>query len=276
MLELGKYNLLQVADNTPHGLFLENKEGDRVLLPGPQIPPDVAVGDYLEVYIYQDNSERLIATTAEPKITLYEFAYLPVRSVSDHGAFLDYGVGKDLFVPFREQRQKMEVGRSYLVFMYIDGQTERLAGSAKLEQFLDVEEHDLQVGDEVLVTVWKQTDIGFKVIVNHRQQALLYANELFESLKIGDTKTGYIHRLRADGKIDVRLEKYGYSKVEPNAQKILDLLEKRDGYLLLTDKSSPEEIKKALGMSKKTFKKALGSLYKQRRVSLEDRGIRLL
>ncbi|WMX12582.1 S1-like domain-containing RNA-binding protein [Aureispira sp. CCB-E] len=279
MIELGKYNLLEVARSTPHGLYLEDKEGNDVLLPGKFIPEGTAVGDYLEVYIYRDNEERLVATTEEPKITLYEFASLKVSDVSEHGAFVDYGVGKDLFIPFREQKVAMEVDKYYLVYMYLDGQTDRLAGSTKIEQFLDlvdVEEDVVEVGDEVLVTVWGRSELGTNVIVNNRYKGLIYANELFENLKVGMTRAAYIHRVREDGKLDIRLEKDGYAKVEDNAQKILNLLKKRDGYLLLTDKSSPELIKKQLGMSKKTFKKSIGALYKQKRISLEDRGIRLL
>lgn len=279
MIELGKYNLLEVMRSTPHGLFLEDKEGNDVLLPGKFIPEGTAVGDYLEVYIYRDNEERLVATTEEPKFTLYEFASLKVSDVNEHGAFVDYGVGKDLFVPFREQKVDMLVGNYYLIYMYLDGQTDRLAGSAKVEQFLDLvdpEEDEVKEGDEVLITVWGKSELGMNVIVNNRYKGLIYANELFETLKVGMTKTAYIHRVREDGKLDIRLEKDGYAKVEDNAQKILDLLKKRDGYLLLTDKSNPELIKKELGMSKKTFKKSIGALYKQKRILLEDRGIRLV
>ncbi|BDS11794.1 CvfB family protein [Aureispira anguillae] len=275
-MELGKYNLLEVARSTPHGLFLENKEGDSILLPGKFIPEGTAVGDYLEVYIYRDNEERLVATTEEPKLTLYEFACLKVSDVNQHGAFVDYGVGKDLFVPFREQKSPMEIGKSYLVYMYLDGQTDRLAGSTKIDQFLDNEEATFQKGDEVLVTIWTKTDLGVNVIINNQYKGLIYTNELFEEVRVGMVKTAYIHHVREDGKIDVRLQKDGYAKVEDNAQRILDLLKKRDGYLLLTDKSSPELIKKQLGMSKKTFKKSIGTLYKQKRIQLEDKGIRLL
>lgn len=278
MIELGKYNLLEVMRSTPHGLFLEDKDENDVLLPGKFIPEGTAVGDYLEVYIYRDNEERLVATTEEPTFTLYEFAGLKVSDVNDHGAFVDYGVGKDLFVPFREQKVKMEVGNYYLVYMYLDGQTDRLAGSTKVEQFLDLvdlEEDELAVGDEVTILAWSKSELGTNVIVNHRYRGLIYANELFEELTIGMPKTAYINRIREDGKLDIRLEKDGYAKVEGNAQKILDLLKERRGYLLLTDKSSPDLIKKELGMSKKTFKKSIGALYKQKIILLEDKGIRL-
>lgn len=278
MIELGKYNLLEVMRSTPHGLFLEDKEENDVLLPGKFIPEGTAVGDYLEVYIYRDNEERLVATTEEPKFTLYEFAGLKVSDVNAHGAFVDYGVGKDLFVPFREQKVAMEEGNYYLVYMYLDGETDRLAGSTKIEQFLDLvdlEEEELAVGDEVTIIVWGKSELGTNVIVNNRYKGLIYANELFENLTVGMPRTAYINRVREDGKLDIRLEKDGYAKVEDNAQKVLDLLKERKGYLLLTDKSSPDLIKKELGMSKKTFKKSIGSLYKQKIILLEDKGIRL-
>ncbi|MCH2021282.1 MAG: S1-like domain-containing RNA-binding protein [Saprospiraceae bacterium] len=276
MIELGKYNLLEVARDTDSGLFLEDKEGNSVLLPGKFIPEGTEVGDFLEVYIYRDNEGRLTATTQEPKITLYEFAYLEVALVGKHGAFLFYGIDKDLFVPFREQKQKMEEGRSYLVYMYLDGQTDRLTGSAKIEQFLDNADLEVLEGDEVLITVWKNTDIGTNVIVNNKYIGLIYKNELFEKLYIGDVRTAYVHKIREDGKIDVRLQKDGYTKVESSAKKILDILIRKDGFLLLTDKSSPDRIKKELGMSKKTFKKSIGSLYKKKLIEFEEKGIRLL
>lgn len=276
MIELGKYNLLEVARSTPHGLFLVDKEENTVLLPGKFIPEGTEEGDYLEVYIYKDNEERLIATTEEPKITLYEVAYLTVSDVNQYGAFVDYGVGKDLFIPFREQKTKMELGKSYLVYMYLDGQTDRLAGSSKIEQFLDNEELTIKEGDEVLITIGEKTQLGVNVVINHQHKGLIYANELFEEAKIGMVKTAYVHRIREDGKVDVRLQRDGYAKIEENAQRILDLLKERNGFLLLTDKSSPEKIKKQLGMSKKTFKKSIGSLYKQKLIALEDQGIRML
>lgn len=276
MLELGKYNLLEVVSDSSPGMFLADKEGEKVLLPGKFIPEGLEVGDMLEVYLYQDNEERLIATTEEPKITLYEFAYLPVSEVGEYGAFLDYGVGKDLFVPFREQKVDMEIGKSYLVYMYIDGQTGRLTGSSKVQQFIDNEELTVEEGDEVLITVWNKTDIGSNVIINSRHKGLIYENELFQKIRTGDVLTAFVHKIREENKIDIRLQKDGYSKVEGNAQKILDLLKQREGYLLLTDKSSPDRIKSELGMSKKTFKKSIGALYKQKLIKLEEKGIRLL
>ncbi|MGH1335184.1 MAG: CvfB family protein [Aureispira sp.] len=277
MIAIGQYNLLEVARSTPHGLFLEDKEGESVLLHGKFIPEGTAVGDMIEVYVYKDNEDRPIATTQEPAFTLYEYALLKVTDINTHGAFVDYGVDKDLLVPFREQQEPMELGESYLVYLYLDGQTDRLTGSTKIEQFLEEEEPEgLEQGDEVLVTIWKPSELGINVIVNNQYRGLIYHNEVFQTLEIGDRVSAYIAQVRSDGKLDIRLDKDGYEKVEPNAQKILDLLEKRAGFILLTDKSSPEQIKQQLGMSKKTFKKAVGSLYKEKRITLEDKGIRLV
>lgn len=276
MIAIGQYNLLEVARSTPHGLFLEDKEGESVLLPGKFIPEGTAVGDMLEVFIYKDNEDRPIATTQEPVFTLYESALLKVSDINAHGAFVNYGVDKELLVPFREQQEPMLLGKTYLVYLYLDGQTDRLTGSTKIDQFLEEEPEDIQQGEEVLITIWKTSELGMNVIVNNHYKGLIYYNEIYTPLEIGARMTAYVAQVRSDGKLDIRLEKDGYEKVEPNAQKILDLLEKNDGVLSLTDKSHPADIKEKLGMSKKTFKKAIGSLYKQKRILLEEKGISLI
>ena len=176
-MDIGQYHLLEVVRSTPHGLFLSDREGEEILLPGKFIPEGIAVGEHLEVYVYKDNQERLVATTQEPRLTLYECAFLPVTAVGQYGAFVDYGIDKELLVPFREQAERMVVGQSYLVYMYLDGQTDRLAGSTKLAQFLDDDPEDLQEGEEVSIAIWKATDLGLKAIVNHRYEGLLYAND---------------------------------------------------------------------------------------------------
>lgn len=275
-MDIGQYHLLEVLRSTPHGLYLGNEEEESVLLPGKFIPEGIAVGEHIEVYVYKDNQERLIATTQEPLLTVYECALLTVTAIGQYGAFVDYGVDKELLVPFREQEERMQVGQAYVVYMYLDGQTDRLAGSTKLAQFLDDDPEDLTEGEEVHIVVWKKTDMGLKVVVNHQYIGMLYANELTEPLSIGAARAAYIHRIRPDGKLDVRLAPDGYAKVEPSAQRILDELERRGGVLLLHDKSDPDQIRAQLGMSKKTFKKAIGSLYKERRIELMEQGIRLL
>ena len=276
MLELGKYNLLQIIRETDSGLYLEDTEGNEVLLPGKFIPQSASIDDYLEVFLYLDNLGRITATTQEAQICLYEFAYLSVRNVTEKGAYVDIGIDKDLFVPFREQKLKMETGRSYMIYMYLDGQTGRLTGSAKIDQFLDFDSVDLSEGEEVLIRIWDKTDLGFKVIINNLYAGLLYSNEIFENLSIGEQRSAYVFKIREDGKVDVRLELDGYAKVEPNTFKILTYLKENKHFMPLHDKSSPEDIRALLSMSKKTFKKAIGNLYKQKKIALESNGIRLL
>lgn len=277
MIELGQYNTLRVARDTPVGIFLEDDEENDVLLHGKFIPEGgLKEGDEIEVFIYKDNEGRDIATTQTPKIIVEEFALLEVTSIDKYGAFVDIGLDKELLVPFMEQAYKMEVGKSYLVFMYVDGLSDRLAGSTKLEQFLDNEEIELEEGAEVDVIFWKQTDLGYKVIVNDEHIGLVYANELFSKPQAGTRTTGYVRKVREDNKLDIRLQKDGYEQIEPTAQKILELLQKEDGFVPLTDKSSPEAIKKWLGISKKMFKKSIGNLYKQKLILLEVEGIRLV
>ena len=177
---------------------------------------------------------------------------------------------------FKEQKSKMVEGKSYMIYMYLDGQTDRLTGSAKIEQFLEYDDIELELNKEVSIQVWKKTDLGYNVIINNQFLGLLYANEIFKELTIGSQGTAYVYKIREDGKIDLRLEEEGYAKVEPNAEKILQLIAKNNGFIALTDKSDPASIKSMLGMSKKTFKKAIGSLYKQKIIGLEKEGIRLL
>lgn len=277
MIKLGEYNNLCVARDTEVGIFLEDDEEQVVLLPGKFIPEEgLEVGDYIEVFVYKDNEGRDIATTQIPKITVENFEALEVSSIGPFGAFMSMGIDKDLLVPFMEQNQKMEEGKSYVVFMYLDAMTNRLAGSAKLEQFLDNEYPELEEKEEVEVLFWKFSDLGLKVIINEEYEGLIYHNNLFEKITLGDRRKAYIHHIREDGKIDVRLQKKGYAHVEPNAQKIMIALGENEGFLPLTDKSTPELIKQQLSMSKKTFKKAIGSLYKEKTITLEKTGIRLI
>ena len=277
MIELGQYNHLCVARDTSAGLFLEDDNGNEVLLPGKFMPEkELEEGDYLSVFVYKDNQGRYIATTQEALITIDNFALLEVREVGKYGAFMIMGIDKDLLVPFMEQNKRMETGEKHLVYMYLDGITNRLTGSAKIEQFLEQDDIELEEGQEVEVLFWKFSDLGLKVIINETYEGLIYKDQLFDKIRFGDRQKAYIHHIRPDGKIDVRLQKEGYAKVEPNAAKILEQLKNNDGFLLLTDKSSPEDIREKLGMSKKTFKKSIGSLYKQRLILLGDKGIRLV
>ncbi len=274
-MDLGQYNTLTIARYTSVGLYLKDSEGNDVLLPMKWVPEGVKEGEELEVFIYLDNEERPIATTLKPSATVGDFAPLQVRQVSAPGAFLDWGLEKDLFVPYKEQRDKMVAGKSYVVYVYIDELTDRIAASAKVENFTEKDTSGLQEGQEVELLVSGRSPLGYKVIINNRYLGLAYEEETFKTLAIGDRTTGYIKTVRDDGKVDVVLEKPGYGSIEPNAEKILRLLEMNEGYINLTDKSDPNEISVRLQMSKKTFKKAIGALYKQRVISLEPDGIRL-
>lgn len=276
MISIGKYNTLRIERFAPPGLYLEDEEGEEVLLPNRWITEDMKVDDELEVFIYKDSEDRIIATTEKPYILRDEFGYLEVKQVTPIGAFLGWGLDKDLLVPFKEQRAKMREGGRYLVYLYLDVETWRLSASAKIQKYLETEDIELEEGEEVDLLICERTDLGVKVIINNLYQGLLYGNELFKEVRMGDKTTGYVKTIREDGKIDVALEKQGYKSVEPNAQKILDILAQNEGYLGLHDKSDPEKIKYQLGMSKKLFKKAIGSLYKEKRIVIEEKGIRLV
>ncbi len=273
---LGDYNKLVVARETSVGLFLEDDKEESVLLPQKWVPEGTSIGDELEVFLYLDSEERLIATTLVPKITVNTFAYLRVKQVSDFGAFLDWGMEKDLLVPFIEQEKRMVDGQKYIVYMYEDEMTGRLTASSRYTSYVEKEEIELQEGEKVEIIVAYPSDLGFNVIINNKYLGLIYKNEIFKTLRIGDKTEAYVKTLREDNKVDVILEKQGYAQVEPNAHKILLLLRKHEGFLDLNDKSDPEEIVRRLEMSKKAFKKAIGTLYRQKMISLEEDGIHLL
>ncbi|MCB0629577.1 MAG: S1-like domain-containing RNA-binding protein [Saprospiraceae bacterium] len=275
MLNIGFYNTLQYGRETRHGVYLQDAEGQEVLLPRSEVSDDLnEEGAEIEVFLYTDSEDRLIATTLHPKVIRNEFAFLQVVEVSGVGAFLDWGLkGKDLLVPFSEQQQKMKKGEWHLVYVYLDELTNRLVASGKINRFFEKQMMELKTGEEVEILVGRQTDLGFNVVVNNRYKGLIYANEIFQTIRPGFRLKAYVARIREDGKLDISLRPPGYAKVEPNAEKILELLNQNGGFLGLTDKSDPELIKSQLSMSKKTFKKAIGTLYKKRLIRLEDGGI---
>nr|WP_295934878.1 S1-like domain-containing RNA-binding protein [uncultured Dyadobacter sp.] len=275
MLFIGKYNYLTIERVTSVGMFLSDVEGEEVLLPNQYITDDMQVGDNIRVFVYLDSEDRPVATTQTPKIIRNEFAFLEVKDVSEYGAFLDWGLIKDLFVPFREQNPPMEVGEWHVVFLYLDQKTSRLLASAKIDKFLENERLTVAEGDEVDLLIWQKTDLGYNVVVNQYHKGLVYANEVFRELNIGDSLKGYVKKIREENKLDISLQKTGYDIVEPVAQLILDEVKKSDGFLNLSDSSSPEEIYKRLQISKKVFKKAIGGLYKQGRIRIANEGIYL-
>lgn len=276
MIEIGKHNRLIVLRNTSVGLYLGDEEGQDILLPIKYIPEGIDINDEIDVFVYRDSEDRLIATTLEPRIQLNGFASLRVKDVNDFGAFLDWGLEKDLMVPYREQTTRMRVGQYQIVYLYVDETTGRLAATNKLDRFLEDETEDLKEGQQVDLLVWTETDLGYNVVINQRYKGLLYKNQIFSVVEPGDEVTGYIKHIRDDKKIDVSLQQQGFANIEVNAQIVLDRLKKNKGFLALTDNSSPEDIMDELQMSKKTFKKAIGTLYKQKLILLEDKGISLL
>lgn len=273
MIQLGEFHELLIIRESDHGIYLENDEGDEVLLPNKYVPETWKVYDRIKVFVYLDHEERPVATTLTPKIKLDQFETLTCVEVSKFGAFLDWGLEKHLFVPFKEQVVPMQKGERYLVFCYLDLETQRLAASSKVHAFLDNAELTVEPFEEVDLIVSNPTDLGFNVIINQLHLGLLYHDEVFKKLRVGDEIRGFIKKIRTDNKIDVMLQRPGYRSIEPNAQKILDAIEAAGGFIDLTDKSDPNEIKNRLQMSKKSFKKAIGSLYKNRQIDLREDGI---
>lgn len=275
-VEIGKINKLKVLREVSIGVYLDGDTIGDVLLPKRYVPEGTKEGDEVEVFIHLDSEDRLIATTERPLAQVGEFAWLKVVSVSKFGAFLDWGLMKDLLVPFREQKEKMEKDRYYAVYVYFDDETGRIVASAKVDRFLDNVSPDYNPGDEVKLFIVGRTELGYKAVINGLHSGLLYYNQVFKPLQLGQQTKGYIARVREDEKIDLLLERPGYEKVDELSQKLLDALQKAGGFLPLTDKSVPADIEQRLGMSKKTFKKAIGALYKQRLIELLPDGIKQL
>lgn len=276
MIHIGEYNTLEILRDTEPGLFLGDEEGNEVLLPNRYVPTVFDIGDTLNVFVYLDNDERLVAVTDKPYIKKGDFALLRCNDVTKHGAFLDWGMVKELFCPFKEQVFKMKKGGWYLVHCYLDEETNRLVASSKTNRFLDNRELTVKQFDEVDIIVSHPSDIGMNVIVNKKHLGLIYKDEIFKDLSVGDRLKGIVKKVRRNNKLDIALGQIGYRNIEPNSQAILDELNDYGGFLELTDKSSPEAIKEILQMSKKSFKKAVGSLYKQRLIAIEENGIRLI
>jgi predicted RNA-binding protein (virulence factor B family) len=274
-MKIGHYNTLTIARETKVGLFLTDGKED-VLLPVKYVPKEYSIGEELIVFVYLDHEERPVATTLEPYILMDEFGLLRVNYTNKFGAFLDWGLEKDLFVPFKEQARPMEKGKRYLVFAYIDEKTNRIVASSKTNQFLNNENLTIAEGDEVDLIISHITDLGINVIINDIHKGLLYKDQVYDDIRLGDRMTGYIKTIRPDNKIDVSLQKLGYENIEPNAEKILQELRASQGFLRLNDNSHPEDIKTVLKMSKKTFKKAIGSLYKDKLIEIKEDGIHLV
>ena len=275
MIHIGEFNTLTILRETDNGYYLIDKEDNEVLLPNAYIQPGWGMGDEVEVFIFNDSEDRLTATSITPKIQLDGFALLQVNDVNNVGAFLNWGLPKDLFVPFKEQKHKMREGKHYVVTMFLDYESERLVASSKIDSFLEFDEIEVNTGDEVEIMIYERTPLGYNCIINGIHKGLIYENEVFRDLNIGEQTTAYIKNVREDNKIDVSLQKTGYVAQDENQEKILNILKGDAGYLGLTDKSKPEHIYEELRMSKKAFKKAIGGLYKQKLIWLKKDGVYL-
>ncbi len=276
MLEIGTYNLLTASRKTDNGIYLVDDAGQEVLLPNAYVSADLQLQDKLEVFVYTDSEDRLVATTIHPSITLHEFALLKAQEVNNFGAFMDWGLPKDLLVPFSEQSHKINPGEWHVIYLYLDERTSRLVGSTKVSHFLDNSDASYNPGDEVDLLVFDHSELGYKTIINNKHEGLLFSNEVFQKLAVGHQIKGYIKKVRDDQKIDVSLHRFGYRNIAPNTDLILIYLKNNKGHLDLTDNSKPEAIVSRFGMSKKTFKKAIGDLYKKRLIRIESDGIYLL
>ena len=277
MTEVGKYNTLPILRSVDFGVYLDGGELGEILLPQHYLPEGSRVGDAVEVFVYYDSEDRVIATTERPYAQVGEFAVLKVNSVNPVGVFLDWGLAsKELLVPSREQRAEMFPGKYYVVYLYVDEVSGRIVATAKINRFLQKTPVDYTLNQEVSLLVTQETELGFKVIVDNAHWGMIYHNEIFKPVHRGDRLTGYVTHIRADEKVDVALQPVGYGGVDSLAQGILDAIRKNDGFLRFNDKSDAGEIAAAFGCSKKNFKKAVGALYRQRLIEILDDGIRLV
>lgn len=276
MAKIGRFNLLEVIKFEPQGAYLQGGWLGEILLPKRYVPEDCEVGDPVNVFVYLDSSDRFIATTQQPRAQVGEVALLPVTDINRVGAFLDWNLPKDLLVPFNQQYDTMEVGKSYLVYIYSDEETHRIAASSKLNQFISRGPSPYKQGDKVDLAISTKTDLGYNAVINNQYWGLLFFSDVVKPLKLGQKVRGFIKQVRPDGKIDLSLHAPGFSKIENLADRIIDKLEKNNGYLPLSDKSAPEAIYEAFSISKKAYKTAIGTLYKQRKIRIESDGIHLL
>jgi predicted RNA-binding protein (virulence factor B family) len=276
MMEIGRFNRLKVLKTVDFGVYLNGKELGEILLPKRYISTPLNEGDEVDAFIYTDSEDRLVATTQKPMAQEGDFAALQVVALTKVGAFMDWGLPKDLFIPFAEQQTAMQEGETHVVYVTIDPSSNRLYGSSRLDNFTYKADETCENGQEVHALVVKSTDLGFKCIVNNMFQGMLFANEVFRPLKTGDRLDCFIKAVREDGKLDLSLHPQGYTRIDPIAETLLREMRKRNGFLPLHDKSAPEEVYAILGISKKAFKQAVGNLYKQKIIALEDKGIRLL
>lgn len=275
-MQIGRTQILKVNRHAEAGVYLTDEEGVEVLLPNRYVPDVCKVGDEVEVFVYTDGEDRPIAATVKPIAEAGEFALMTVKQVTDFGAFLEWGVMKDLLVPFSEQRGDLKEGDKVFVYIYEDNVTHRVVASARWERFINPDVTSLKKGQKVTLTVASKSDLGYKVVIDGEFKGLIFNSDVCTPLHIGDTVDGYIYKVREDGKVDVRLKSEGYGSIGGEAEKILAKLKAEGGFIAVTDKSSPELINELFGMSKKTYKKAVGDLYKKHIVALYYNGLKLL
>jgi uncharacterized protein len=269
MIKLGVYNTLKVVREIDFGFYLGDNLGHDILMPRKWATPELTLDDEISVFVYLDHEERPIATTMTPKITLGQFNYLKVSDLSSVGAFMDWGLEKDLLVPFKNQPKKFEQGKWYCIYLYLDTESNRLVGTARTNNLFSNEMPTYKIGEKVNILVCEDTDIGVNLIVDNQFRGLVYHSDIFNNIQRGDQTFGYIKKIREDGKLDISLDPIGVERFEVNAQKILDYINLKGGSIALTDKSDPDLIYAELEMSKKTFKAALGILYKAKKISLD-------
>jgi len=276
MAQIGRINKLTIKRMRDYGAHLDGGESGDILLPKRYVPEKCRPGDEVEVFVYAEGEKRLRATTQKPYATVGQFAQLRVVANAAAGAFLDWGLPKDLLVPKKEQHARMEEGKSYVVFVFLDEKTKRITASAKLDKFLGLQPPDYDEGEEVDLLICDKTDMGYKTVVNNSHWGIVYKNEVFQKLHIGQELKGYIKKIRQDHKIDLRLQQSGYERVDDISRSILNTIKKHGGRIAVTDKSPPEDIYSLFGVSKKVFKKAIGALYKKRLITMDTKGIKLV
>lgn len=274
-MQVGLYNDLTINRFVSIGAYLGDAEGNEVLLPQKCVSEHWQVGDVVSVFVYRDSEDRLIATTRKPLILRDEMALLKIHDVNQFGAFAKWGIEKDLMIPFREQYHKLEEGQYALVCLKWDEKTDRLIGTTKVKRFLKPADSDFDSSKPYSILIHETTDLGYRVIVDNQYAGMIYHSDIHRKLRLGERTEGYVYQVREDGKLDVRLEPDGYQKVEILSDDLLEILKFRDGFLPFNDQSDPDDIKEELGMSKKTFKKAIGKLYKAGIIELVSDGIRL-
>ncbi len=274
-LLLGDYNTLRIARRSDIGLYLDGDQAGEILLPNRYVTQDMQIGDEIRVFLYLDQEERLVATTEQPLAKVGDFACLECVWVNQYGAFLDWGLIKNLFCPFREQRQRMETGRRYIVHVHIDQDSYRIMASAKVSKFLSTDHPPYQPGDEADILVWQPTDMGYKVIVDNRYYGLIFRNQVFQPIHTGDRLKAYISNVREDGKLDIALQHTGRQHTQDFAEELLAYLHDHNGICSLGDKSDADDIRDTFHVSKKTFKRAVGDLYKRHLVMAGDYEVRL-